>query len=115
MVGALYTGLLSERKRELGLLLAVGMRPLQVVRLILGRGCIDDGSRGICGVILGAGALILFERSIGYLFQQYQVPFALPDTAVLIVAGVISTVLCSAVGVAGAVLPAWRARPCRAL
>src|SRR5205823_6212199 len=30
MVGALYTGLLNERRRELGLLLSVGMRPRQV-------------------------------------------------------------------------------------
>ncbi|AGA25846.1 ABC transporter permease [Singulisphaera acidiphila] len=114
MVGALYTGLLNERRRELGLLLAVGMRPLQVVRLILAEAALTTGLGGISGVVLGAGGLVLFERSIGYQFQQYKIPFVLPGPAALIVMGGVSIVLCSAVGVAGAVFPAWcagRAEP----
>lgn len=109
MVAALYTGLLGERRRELGLLLAIGMRPVQVVWLILAEAALTTGLGGVCGVVLGAGGLILFERTIGYQFQQYQVPFALPGPRFLVVAGVVSSLLCGAVGVAGAVLPAWRA------
>ncbi|SIO35248.1 putative ABC transport system permease protein [Singulisphaera sp. GP187] len=109
MVAALYTGLLSERRRELGLLLAVGMRPLQLVGLILAEAALTTGLGGVCGVVLGAGGLILFERTLGYQFQQYQVPFVLPGPAFLIGAGVVSSLLCAVVGLAGAVLPAWRA------
>ncbi|WP_406698323.1 ABC transporter permease [Singulisphaera sp. Ch08] len=109
MVAALYTGLLSERRRELGLLLAVGMRPLQLVWLILAEAALTTGLGGICGVVLGAGGLVLFERTLGYQFQQYQVPFVLPGPTFLMVAGVVSSLLCGAVGLAGAALPAWRA------
>ena len=43
MVGAIYTSALEERKRELGLLLAVGMRPSGVIRLILGESVLTTG------------------------------------------------------------------------
>ena len=60
MVGVLYTGLLAERKRELGLLLAIGMRPSQVIRLIVAEAAVTTGLGGICGVIVGAAGLISF-------------------------------------------------------
>ena len=61
------------------------------------------------GVVLGAGGLVLFERTFGYRFQQYEVPFALPGLDFMLVAGVVSTTLCCLVGIIGAMLPAWRA------
>jgi putative ABC transport system permease protein len=109
MVGAVYTGLLSERRRELGLLLAVGMRPGQLLRLILGEAALTAGLGGACGVILGAAGILLFQRSLGYYFERYQVPFALPPLAELAVTGAVSVALCCGVGVLGALLPAWRA------
>jgi len=108
MVGALYTGLLAERRRELGLLLAVGMRPGQVLRLTLVEAALTTGLGGACGVLLGAAGLVLFQRSLGYYFESYQVPFALPATSDLAVTGVVSVLLCCAVGVLGALLPAWQ-------
>jgi putative ABC transport system permease protein len=112
MVGALYSGLLAERRRELGLLLAVGMRPGQVVRLILCEAALTTALGGAAGVVLGVAALFLFQRSLGYYFQSYQVPFALPAVRTLGVTGLVSVLLCGAVGLLGAVLPAWRAGRC---
>jgi putative ABC transport system permease protein len=109
MVGVLYTGLLGERRRELGLLLAVGMRPGQVVRLILAEAALTTGLGGVCGVILGAGTLMLCRRSLGYYFESHQAPFTLPSAKHLIVTGLVSALLCCAVGLAGALLPAWSA------
>jgi putative ABC transport system permease protein len=109
MVGALYTGLLTERRRELGLLLAVGMRPAQLLRLILAEAALTTGLGGVCGVILGAAGLVLFQRSLGYYLASCQVPFTLPPVRDLIVTGLVSVLLCCAVGLVGALLPAWRA------
>jgi putative ABC transport system permease protein len=109
MVGVTYTGLLSERRRELGLLLAVGMRPGQVIRLILTEAALTTGLGGVWGVILGAAGLMLFQRSLGYYFENYKVPFTLPPVRDLVVTGLVSVSLCSAVGLAGALVPAWRA------
>lgn len=112
MVGALYTGLLAERRRELGLLLAVGMRPGQLLRLTLAEAALTTGLGGMCGVILGAAGLMLFQRSLGYYFEGYQVPFVLPALSDLTMTGLVSILLCCAVGVLGALLPAWRAGRC---
>lgn len=109
MVGVMYTGLLSERRRELGLLLAVGMRPGQVVRLILAEAALTTGLGGVWGVILGVAGLMFFQRSLGYYFENYQVLFTLPSVHALVVTGLLSVSLCSGVGLVGALVPAWRA------
>jgi putative ABC transport system permease protein len=109
MIGALYTGVLTERKRELGLLLAVGMQPRQLVRLILAEVTLTTGLGGVCGVLVGAAALVLFRRSLGHAFASQQVPFLLPAVTELVATGLVSVLLCCGVGLAGALLPAWRA------
>jgi putative ABC transport system permease protein len=109
MTGAIYTSVLEERRRELGLLLAVGMRPTGVIRLILGEAVLTTGFGGVCGVVLGLAGLILFQRSLGYYFQASQAPFSLPTPLALVGTGLLSVGLCAAVGLAGAALPAWRA------
>jgi putative ABC transport system permease protein len=109
MVGAIYTGLLSERRRELGLLLAVGMRPGQLLRLILGEAALTAGLGGFCGVVLGAAGILLFQRSLGYYFERRQVPFALPPLSELAGIAALSVAVCCGVGLLGALLPGWRA------
>jgi putative ABC transport system permease protein len=109
LTAALYTGVLAERKRELGLLLAVGMRPRQLMRLILAEVTLTTGLGGVCGVLVGAAALVLFRRSLGHAFESQQIPFLLPGISELVATGLVSVLLCCAVGLAGALLPAWRA------
>jgi putative ABC transport system permease protein len=108
MVGAMYTGMLGERRRELGLLLAAGMRPGQLVRLIVAEAVLTTGLGGVSGVVLGAAGLAIFQRSWGHRFESYQVPFALPAGPEVAATGLVSIVLCCGVGLAGALLPAWR-------
>src|SRR5262249_21387092 len=62
MVGAIYTSVLEERRRELGLLLAVGMRPSQVIRLILGESGLTTGLGGACGRVPGLARPFLVPR-----------------------------------------------------
>ena len=109
LVAALYTGLLAERPHELGLLLAVGMRPGQVLRLLLAEAALTTGLGGVCGVLLGAGGLVAFRRSIGFIFERSRIPFELAGWQEIAIAGAASTLVCCAVGAIGALLPAWRA------
>lgn len=109
IVGVLYSGILSERQRELGLLMAVGMRPGQLVELILVEAVLTTGIGAICGAILGAGGLMLFQRSVGFLFVSYQVPFALPGASDVVLIGLVTALLCCCAGLTGAALPAARA------
>jgi putative ABC transport system permease protein len=108
MVAAMYSGLLSERQRELGLFLAIGLRPRQMVRMIVAEAALTTGCGGTCGVILGAAGIFFFQRSLGYHFESFQIPFVLPTAASIFTAGAISALLAAAVGVIGVLVPALR-------
>src|SRR5262249_3513151 len=69
MVSVLFSAILAERRRELGLLLAIGARRRQVVRMVLAEAALTTGLGGLCGLGLGGGLLLLFQRSLGYYFE----------------------------------------------
>ncbi len=107
MVGVVYAGILSERGRELGILLAIGMRPKALSRLIVMEAGLCTGIGGAVGVLLGALGLVIFLRSLGYTLQSQGMPFAQPGLADLFFHGLISVAACSLVGMVGAWIPAW--------
>jgi putative ABC transport system permease protein len=108
MVSALYSALLAERRRELGLLLAIGTRPRQLVRLILAEAMLTTSLGGVSGVVLGGSLLLLCQRSLGYYLESIQVPFVQPAPAALGLYALGGVVLASGVGLLGAWIPAWR-------
>jgi len=109
MVAAMYSGLLAERRRELGLFLAIGLRPRHLERMILAEAALTTATGGIAGVLLGAAGIVLFERSLGFYFESFQVPFSLPPFAWIAAAAAFSVVVAAAVGVVGVLVPARRA------
>jgi putative ABC transport system permease protein len=108
MVGVLYSAVLAERRRELGLLLALGTRRRQLLRLILVEAMLTTGLGGICGALLGGGLLLLFERSLGHYLQSASVPLVRPGLAVLGLYALAGIALAACVGLVGAIVPAWR-------
>jgi putative ABC transport system permease protein len=108
MVSALYSAVVVERRRELGLLLALGTRPRQLLRLILAEAFMVTGLGGVCGLVLGGAALLLIRRSLGYFFERFAIPFVWPAPAVLALYVLGGLALASCVGPAGAFIPAWR-------
>ena len=63
----------------------------------------------ICATSDGGAALVLFRRSLGHVLESQQVPFLLPAVPDLVGTGLVSVLLCCGVGLAGGLLPAWRA------
>jgi putative ABC transport system permease protein len=108
MVSVLYSAMLAERRRELGLLLALGARRRQLVRTILTEAVLTTALGGVGGVLLGAGLLVLFQRSLGYHFESAGIPFLWPGTAALVGYAAGCVLLGSVVGWLGALVPAWR-------
>jgi putative ABC transport system permease protein len=107
-VGVLYSAVLTERRRELGVLLTLGARRGQVVRLILAEASLVTGAGGVAGVVLGAGALLALQRSLGFHLARLDVPFVWPAAPMLLLHGLVGVGLASCVGLAGALVPAWR-------
>jgi putative ABC transport system permease protein len=110
LVSLLFSAIVQERYRELGLLRALGANANQVMTIILTEAAIITGLGGLAGLGFGAAVLLMFARSLGFYFGLLGVPFSWPPLPVL-QAGAIAAIAFSAIlGLAGALLPAWRVR-----
>jgi putative ABC transport system permease protein len=109
LVGLLYSAIVAERSREIGLLMALGSRGRHVVRLLLAEAAITTGLGGLLGVALGAGLLLLYRRSVGYYFETVRVRFAWPSPGTMAAIAVGCVLLAAGVGLLGVAVPAWRA------
>jgi putative ABC transport system permease protein len=108
-VGVMFSAILAERRAELGLLLAVGTRRRQLLYVILTEAMTVTTLGGLGGLLLGAGLLLLFRRSLGYYLETVGAPLLWPPPSALALYGLGCAVLAAGVGLVGAVAPAWRA------
>ena len=78
LVSLLFSAIVQERYREVGLLRAMGAKPVQVMTIILTEAAIITGLGGLAGLGFGAAVLLLFARSLGFYFALLGVPFSWP-------------------------------------
>ena len=110
LVSLLFSAIVQERYREVGLLRAMGASPNQVMTIILAEAAIITGLGGLAGLGFGVAALLVFARSIGFYFGLLGVPFAWPPLLVLQIGAALAILFSAILGLAGAFLPAWRVR-----
>jgi putative ABC transport system permease protein len=110
LVSLLFSAIVQERYREVGLLRAMGANPNQVTTIILAEAAIITALGGLAGLGFGAAVLLMFARSLGFYFGLLGVPFAWPPLAVLQAGAILAMVFSAMLGLAGAFLPAWRLR-----
>ena len=110
VVALLFSAIVRERHRELGLLRAMGAKPNQVMAIILAEAAIVTGLGGLAGLGFATAVLLTFARSLGFYFDVIGVPFTWPSTAVLEIGALAALALSALLGLLGAALPAWRAR-----
>jgi putative ABC transport system permease protein len=109
LVALLFSAIIAERSRELGLLIALGSRSQSVVRMVLAEAVITTGLGGLLGVGFGAALLLAFRRSLGYRLEVLQVNFVWPTMGTTAVIAACCVLSAAAVGLLGAAVPAWRA------
>jgi putative ABC transport system permease protein len=110
LVALLFSAIVQERYREIGLLRALGARPRQIMAVILGEAAIVTGLAGLAGLVFGAALLLIFARSLGFYFDLLGIPFFWPSPVVLQLAAVVTVAASAMLGVIGACVPAWRVR-----
>ncbi len=112
MVCVLFSAIVAERRREIGLLRAMGARCRQVVQVFAVEAALTTGLGGVCGILLGAAVLLTFQRSLVFYLKTVNVAYSWPSWA--FVAGLAAA--CAAwstlVGLIGAFVPAARAGRC---
>src|SRR5215813_5545245 len=110
LVSLLFSAIVQERYREVGLLRAMGAQPNQVMTIILAEAAVITALGGLAGLGFGAAMLLTFARSLGFYFALLGVPFSWPPAAVLQIGAVLAIVFSAVLGLVGAFLPAWRVR-----
>jgi putative ABC transport system permease protein len=109
MVSVLFSAIVTERRRELGLLRAIGARRAQVLGMMVTEAVLTTGLGGLLGVVLGVLAMRLFERSLVYYLDRVGVPFLWLDTPHTVAFAVGAIAAASAIGAAAVLYPAERA------
>jgi putative ABC transport system permease protein len=109
MLSVLFSAIISERKRELGLLRAIGARRWQIVSMLLTEAGVATALGGFAGVILGIFLMRVYEHSLVYHLDGMGIPFVWLNGGTIGLIGVVCIVLTSFIGALGALYPAWRA------
>ena len=109
MVSLLFSGIISERRREVGLLRAIGSRHVDVMQMLLAEAVFTTSLGGITGIEFGAGLLLVFQRSLVYYLETLHVDFSWPEPAVILCVAFACAAASALVGLIGALVPAWRA------
>jgi putative ABC transport system permease protein len=109
MVSVLFSAIITERRRELGLLKAIGARRGQIVGLLLTEAVLATTVGGLIGCALGVLLMRVYEHSLVYYLERMGIPFVWLNTTASTLIALACILLAALIGAAGALLPAWRA------
>jgi putative ABC transport system permease protein len=106
MINAIYSAVVNERKRELGIIRAIGATRFDIFKLIIYEALLTSILSGIAGMLIGGGLLKIFQRSIVFYLRLLNIPFMLPPPEVigLMAGGAILVALL--MGISGSAYPA---------
>ena len=100
-----FNALAKERKKEIGLLRAIGLKKSQVFGLIIGETC----TMALMGGLLGSGiALLCMDPVIGMLKDAFKLSPSVWSASLVLLCGGAGVLLAAILGFAAAVSPAWK-------
>ena len=106
LVGVAYTGMLSERRRELGLMLSIGLRRLDIVMVVAVEAAVAAIAGGLVGILIAAALLAAFLRTVGFFLDRREIPFVAPSLSECLWFGLVSLLLVTSAAVAAAAVAA---------
>lgn len=108
LVGLLFSAIISERRREIGLLRAIGSRQADVVKMLVAEAAFTTGLGGLCGIGGGIGLVLCFQRSLVYYFKTMHITFLWSDPNEMVWAAALCAAVAVFFGIAGAAIPAFK-------
>jgi len=106
MITAIFSSIVNERRRELGLLRAIGATRYGVFQLVEAEALTLTAMGSLLGIVVGAVLLRAFTRTIGYNLELLNIPFLWPSLAEIGVLAAAIVCLSMLVGTIGAAYPA---------
>lgn len=104
VVGTIFSTIVNERRREIGLLRAMGATSLSIFKLIIFESGMLTALAGLVGVGIGSGAVYYFHSVI----KSMNLPYAGPTGDYLLTMGLICVAAGIIAGLVGALYPAIR-------
>ena len=74
MVSVLFSAIITERRRELGLLKAIGARSGQIIGMLLTEAALATALGGVMGCVLGVLLMRIYEHSLVYYLDRMGIP-----------------------------------------
>ena len=100
-----FNALAKERKKEIGLLRAIGLKKGQVFGLIIGETC----TMALMGGVLGSAlALLCMDPVIEMLKDAFKLSPSVWSASLALLCGIAGIALAGLLGFAAAVTPAWK-------
>ena len=109
LVGVAYTGMLAERRRELGTMLALGVPRAGIVATVALEAGLAALAGALAGIVLALAVSAGFLRTIGFTLEQRAIELVLPALGELVQHALVSGVIVASTAIAGAALAAWLA------
>jgi putative ABC transport system permease protein len=109
LVSVLFSAIITERRRELGLLRAIGARRRQIVGMLLMEAGVATAVGGVAGCVLGVFLMRVYQHSLVYHLDSMGIPFVWLNAGMTGLIALLCIVLTSLIGAAGALYPAWQA------
>jgi len=109
MVSVLFSAIITERRRELGLLKAIGARRRQIIGMLLIEAVSTTALGGGVGCLFGLLLMRFFEHSLVYYLEGIGIPFLWLGAGMTALFALLCVLLASLIGAVGAFFPAWRA------
>lgn len=106
MISAIFSTIVNERKKELGLLRALGARRFAIFNLVLSESAMLTTLGGFIGLGLGVILLRVFSRSIGFHLESLNIPFLWPPLPHIVLLGGAAVIFALLLGTLGALYPA---------
>lgn len=108
LVSLLFTAIIEERSREIGLLSAIGTKRNDIIKMLVTEAAFATGFGGVGGIILGSGLLNVFQHSIVFYLETMHISFAWPTMPEIAITAIACTLVAAVLGLLGSFLPAWR-------
>jgi putative ABC transport system permease protein len=106
MISAIFSTIVNERKRELGILRAIGASKTSIFKLIVSEAAMLTSMGGALGVFFGIVIMRVYQRTIIFHLKELNMPYLWPSASSIIMLASMAIVAAVVVGVAGAFYPA---------